>query len=87
MPDQQESRVTLGVHDPYFGEGLGLAGGGRRTLRHAYGTEDRDLNLRLLVLARGAHDLRSPDAERSGGLPVACSRRTASPRAFPEARQ
>ncbi|MGW0844603.1 hypothetical protein ACWD26_31600 [Streptomyces sp. NPDC002787] len=60
-----------GVHDPHFGEGLGLAEGGRRTLRQTYGTEDRDLNLRLLALARGARDLRSLDAEGPGGLPVA----------------
>ncbi|WP_328935136.1 MULTISPECIES: hypothetical protein [unclassified Streptomyces] len=60
-----------GVHDPYFGEGLGLAEGGRRTLGQTYGAEDLALNLRLLALARGAHDLRSPDAGRPGGLPVA----------------
>lgn len=60
-----------GVHDPHFGERLGLAEGRRRTIRQTYGTEDRDLNLRLLALARGAHDLRSLDSERSGGLPVA----------------
>jgi hypothetical protein len=59
------------VHDPNFGEGLGLAEGTRRTLRQTYGTEDRDLNLRLLALARGAHDLRSLDAGQPGGLPVA----------------
>jgi hypothetical protein len=59
------------VHDPYFGASLGLTEGGRRTLRHTYGAEDRDLNLRLLALARGAHDLRSLDTDRPGGLPVA----------------
>ncbi len=48
-----------------------LAEGGRRTLRQTYATEDRDLNLRLLALARGVYDLRSLDAERPGGLPVA----------------
>ncbi|MFJ9372903.1 hypothetical protein [Streptomyces sp. NPDC101455] len=69
--DAQMSARGQGVHDPHFGEGLGLAEGGRRTLRQTYGTEDRDLNLRLLALARGAHDLRSLDAERPGGLPVA----------------
>jgi len=53
-----------------FGEGLGLAEGGRRTLRQTYGAEDLALNLRLLALARGAHDLRSLDAGRPGGLPV-----------------
>ncbi|WP_435642665.1 hypothetical protein ACR9VJ_05405 [Streptomyces sp. H49] len=60
-----------GVHDPNFGGGLGLAEGGRRMLRRTYGTEDRNLNLRLLTLARGVHDLRSLDVERRGGLPVA----------------
>ncbi|MFI6019023.1 hypothetical protein ACIBCP_15530 [Streptomyces sp. NPDC051287] len=60
-----------GVHDPHFGEGLGLAEGARRTLRQTYATEDRNLNLRLLALARGAHDLRSLDGGRPGGLPVA----------------
>ncbi|MCC9710684.1 hypothetical protein E4N62_38870 [Streptomyces sp. MNU76] len=60
-----------GVRDPYFGEGLGLVEGGRQTLRQTYGTEDRDVNLRLLALARGVHDLRSLDAGRPGGLPVA----------------
>jgi hypothetical protein len=69
--DAQLSGRGQGVHDPYFGEGLGHAEGGRRTLRQTYGTEDRDLNLRLLALARGAHDLRSLDAERPGRLPVA----------------
>ncbi|WP_371096469.1 hypothetical protein [Streptomyces sanglieri] len=58
------------VHDPHFGESLGLAEGRHRTLRQTYGTEDRQLNLRLLALARGAHDLRSLDAGRPGGLPI-----------------
>ncbi|MFC9856155.1 MULTISPECIES: hypothetical protein [unclassified Streptomyces] len=57
--------------DPHFGESLGLAEGRRRTLRQTYGTENRDLNLRLLALARGAHDLRSLDAGPPGGLPIA----------------
>ncbi|MBT2400850.1 hypothetical protein J7E89_34120, partial [Streptomyces sp. ISL-100] len=69
--DAQRPGSGQGVHDPHFGAGLGLAEGGRRTLRHTYGTEDRDLNLRLLALARSAHDLRSLDADRLGGLPVA----------------
>ncbi|MFG2800603.1 hypothetical protein [Streptomyces pseudovenezuelae] len=69
--DAQRSGPGQGVHDPHFGAGLGLAEGGRQTLRQTYGTEDRDLNLRLLALARGAHDLRSLDADRRGGLPVA----------------
>ncbi|MGW9120337.1 hypothetical protein ACWGRV_27625 [Streptomyces sp. NPDC055663] len=62
---------SQGVHDPHFGESLGLAEGRHRTLRQTYGTEDRDLNLRLLALARGAHDLRSLDVGRPGGLPIA----------------
>ncbi|MFF7880679.1 hypothetical protein ACH40F_09675 [Streptomyces sp. NPDC020794] len=73
-PEAREGQLSgrgQGVHDPNFGEGLGLAEGTRRTLRQTYGTEDRDLNLRLLTLARGAHDLRSLDTGRPGGLPVA----------------
>lgn len=58
------------VHDLHFGESLGLAEDRHRTLRQTYGTEDRQLNLRLLALARGAHDLRSLDAGRPGGLPI-----------------
>ncbi|MGW1838293.1 hypothetical protein [Streptomyces sp. NPDC002067] len=58
------------VHDPHFGESLGLAEGQHRTLRQTYGAEDRQLNPRLLALARGAHDLRSLDAGRSNGLPI-----------------
>lgn len=34
-------------------------------------TEDPNLNLRLLALARGAHDVRSLDAGWPGWLPVA----------------
>ncbi|MFM9622668.1 hypothetical protein ACKI14_32535 [Streptomyces turgidiscabies] len=70
-PEAREAQLPgrgQDVHDPNFGEGLGLAEGTRRTLRH---TEDRNLNLRLLALARGAHDLRSLDGGRTGGLPVA----------------
>ncbi|MEU9404118.1 hypothetical protein AB0E08_00180 [Streptomyces sp. NPDC048281] len=73
-PEAGEAQLSgrgQGVHDPNFGEGLGLDEGTRRTLRQTYATEDRDLNLRLLALARGAHDLRSLDAGRSGWLPVA----------------
>jgi hypothetical protein len=73
-PEARDARLPghgQGVHDPHFGEDLGLAEGGRRTLRQTYGTEDRDLNLRLLALARGVHDLRSLETERPGGLPVA----------------
>ncbi|MFE7572650.1 hypothetical protein ACFU76_37905 [Streptomyces sp. NPDC057539] len=73
-PEAREAQLSgrgQSVHDPHFGEGLGLAEGTRRTLRQTYATEDRDLNLRLLALARGAHDLRSLDAGRPGGLPVA----------------
>ncbi|MEV8102634.1 hypothetical protein [Streptomyces sp. NPDC088135] len=73
-PEAREAQVSgrgRGVHDPNFGEGLGLAEGTRRTIRQTYATEDRNLNLRLLALARGADDLRSLDAGRPGGLPVA----------------
>ncbi|WP_326682729.1 hypothetical protein [Streptomyces sp. NBC_01237] len=74
-PDVRDAQLPSrgqGVHGPHFGESLGLAEGGRRTLRQTYGTQDRDLNLRRLALvARGAHDLRRIDAKRSGGLPVA----------------
>ncbi|WP_307534538.1 hypothetical protein [Streptomyces sp. V3I8] len=70
-PEPEVRDARQHVHDPYFGASLGLAEGGRRTLRHTYGTEDRNLNLRLLALARGAHDLRSLDTDRPGGLPVA----------------
>lgn len=69
--DPQRPGPGQRVHDPLFGASLGLAEGGRQTLRHTYGTEDRELNLRLLALARGAHDLRSLDTDRPGGLPVA----------------
>lgn len=69
--DAQRPGPGQRVHDPHFGASLGLAEGGRQTLRQTYGTEDRDLNLRLLALARGAHDLRSLDTDRPGGLPVA----------------
>ncbi|MFG2883440.1 hypothetical protein ACGFYV_14250 [Streptomyces sp. NPDC048297] len=68
--EAQLSGCGQGVHDPNFGEGLGLAEGTRRTLRQTYATEDWNLNLRLLALARGAHDLRSLDAGQPGGLPV-----------------
>ncbi|MFD5205322.1 hypothetical protein ACFWNF_00025 [Streptomyces anulatus] len=60
-----------GVHDSYFREAVDLAEGTRRTVRQTYATEDRNLSLRLVALARGAHDLRSLDAGRPGGLPVA----------------
>ncbi|MGH1552115.1 hypothetical protein ACRAWF_07960, partial [Streptomyces sp. L7] len=75
-PDPEADEAQLpgrgqGVHDPSFGEVLGHTEGAHRTLRQTYATEDRNLNLRLLALARGAHDLRSLDAGRPGGLPVA----------------
>lgn len=73
-PEAREAQLPgrgQGVHDPNFGEGLGLAEGTRRTLRQTYAIEDRNLTLRLLALARGAHDLRSLDAGQPGGLPVA----------------
>ncbi|WP_307659827.1 hypothetical protein [Streptomyces sp. V1I1] len=69
--DAQRPGPGQSAQDRQFGEDLGLAEGGRRTLQHTYGTEDRDMNVRLLALARGAYDLRSLDAGRSGGLPVA----------------
>ncbi|WP_406135323.1 hypothetical protein [Streptomyces sp. NBC_01089] len=69
--EAQRSGRGEGVHDLHFGEGLGLAEGTRRTLRQTYATEDRNLNLRLLALARSAHDLRSLDAGQPGGLPTA----------------
>ncbi|MFC8521104.1 hypothetical protein [Streptomyces sp. NPDC057257] len=73
-PEAGEAQLSgrgQGVHDPYFGDGLGLAEGTRRTLRQTYAAEDRNLSLRLLALACGAHDLRSLGAGRAGGLPVA----------------
>ncbi|MFJ2509982.1 hypothetical protein ACIPEL_03565 [Streptomyces griseoviridis] len=73
-PEAGEAQLSgrrEGVHDLHFGEGLGLADGTRRALRQTYATEGRNLNLRLLALARSAHHLRSLDAGQSGGLPTA----------------
>ncbi|WP_159395221.1 hypothetical protein [Streptomyces albireticuli] len=72
-PEERESiwpEQVHDVHDPRFGDWLGLADGARTTAWLTFRDQDIERNLRCLAMARGVHDLRTLDSgSRRRGVP------------------